>query len=124
MMRWHRLGNAVLHPWREIAVQRAKTSYREDHPACAVCGLERDILTRRQNDVHHMEPVHVAPHRACDATNLITLCRTHHFVVGHLKNWRDHNKQLMPSVFALRETFRRYVDNPVALARLYKDQAK
>lgn len=46
-------------------------------PACAACGVSKRL------EVHHIEPVHVAPGRELDATNLITLCRECHGCIGH-----------------------------------------
>jgi predicted restriction endonuclease len=82
-VRWLRVVGAILHPYTEYQVQRAKEAHRRLHPECAACGLAKDVATGRQNEVHHVVPVHVQPGRACDPDNLITLCRTHHYVCGH-----------------------------------------
>jgi len=52
---------------------------------CAVCG------SREQIEVHHVKPFHEHPELELDPTNFITLCRDHHFHVGHLDNWKNSN---------------------------------
>lgn len=64
------------------AVRRA---WLRGHPACEVCGGVGG------NDVHHVEPFHVCPARELDPANLMTLCRPHHLLVGHLMRWADWN---------------------------------
>lgn len=92
--RFDRFFNAVKHPIVECKVQRAKGLYRKDHPACAVCGREARFFWNRNNDVHHLMPVHIAPELATDPENLITLCRLHHWLFGHLTDWKAWNTQL------------------------------
>jgi 5-methylcytosine-specific restriction endonuclease McrA len=41
------------------------------HPHCARCGLAGE-------EVHHIAPRAIAPHRIYDPTNLMTLCRACH----------------------------------------------
>ncbi len=48
-----------------------------EHPTCAACGAERDL------HVHHIKPFHLHPELELDRGNLITLCREHHFRIGH-----------------------------------------
>lgn len=42
------------------------------NPRCQACGL------RPTEEVHHVEPIADAPHRAYDAANLMALCRDCH----------------------------------------------
>ena len=90
-MRTQRTLNALRHLPTEARVQAAKRKHRKLEPCCCACGYKR--LLGRGNDVHHITPVHVSPERATQAANLMTLCRFHHFVVGHLGNWRDYNRR-------------------------------
>lgn len=53
--------------------------------SCAACG------TRRKLQVHHIEPVHICPEKELDILNLITLCKSCHFIFGHLMNWSSWN---------------------------------
>ena len=46
-------------------------------PTCAACGSNAAL------NVHHIEPFHAEPELELEPTNLITLCRRHHFEVGH-----------------------------------------
>lgn len=90
-MRFFRILNVLRHPITEISVQTAKRRYRKRHAYCAVCGLSKNILTGRKNDIHHVVPVHADPTLATNPDNFITLCRTHHFIIGHFYNWRKWN---------------------------------
>jgi hypothetical protein len=47
------------------------------HPACEACGTTAEL------NVHHIKPFHIYPELELDHTNLITLCRVHHFTIGH-----------------------------------------
>lgn len=56
---------------------------------CQACG------TKRRLQVHHIEPYHVNPSRELDSSNLITLCKSCHFVFGHLMDWASWNKDVV-----------------------------
>lgn len=64
---------------------RVRAEHLARHPACAACGRTRDV------EVHHVEPVSLAPARELDPANLLTLCRRCHLLVGHLDSWASHN---------------------------------
>ena len=104
-MRTQRLLNAVRHPITEWKVTRAKSKHRKQYPLCTVCKIKRNLTSTRGNDVHHMLPVHVRPDLACDAMNLITLCRTHHFWLGHCNNWRKYNGNLTVTINRIKTQF-------------------
>jgi 5-methylcytosine-specific restriction protein A len=55
------------------------------HPACEVCGTTRAL------DVHHVVPFWQDRSRELDPTNLISLCRQHHFTFAHYEDWRLFN---------------------------------
>lgn len=48
-----------------------------DYPVCEACGSDENL------NVHHVKPFHEHPELELDPTNLITLCREHHFRIGH-----------------------------------------
>jgi hypothetical protein len=56
-----------------------------DRSCCRCCGSKENL------NVHHITPFHLDASKECDPDNLVTLCRDHHFVVGHLRNWKDSN---------------------------------
>lgn len=62
-----------------------------DHPTCAACG------GRLRLTAHHVLPVHLAPERELDPSNLIALCSSMSFGVnchlffGHLGRWSTFN---------------------------------
>lgn len=47
------------------------------HPKCEACGTTLGM------NVHHVKPFHLYPDLELDPKNLITLCRDHHFSIGH-----------------------------------------
>ena len=56
------------------------------HPiVCALCGKNRFI------DFHHIIPTSVEPKLQFEESNIIPLCRIHHFIFGHRSNWSDFN---------------------------------
>lgn len=54
-----------------------RNRFVRDNPFCEACGSDQDL------NVHHVEPFHEHPELELDPSNLITLCREHHFRIGH-----------------------------------------
>jgi len=118
--RMERLLRSLAHPIKEYEVTQAKNDHRKKHPSCAVCGRGKSFFGRK-NDVHHLEPVHVCPERSADPENLVTLCRVHHFIVGHLGDWRAWNDHVIECIQILadqlayaKEHWKRYVKEGVS----------
>lgn len=63
--------------------------YLKANPLCAVCGCKDKLL--KPNEVHHVIPFSVDPSKELDIGNLITLCKDHHLLVGHLMSWSSYN---------------------------------
>ena len=70
-------------------------------PACEVCG------SRTEPQVHHVTPFHVDASRELDPSNLITLCRTHHFCVGHGGSWRAFSRTVREDAAMIRKILER-----------------
>ncbi len=68
---------------------RQRRIHLNQFPECAVCG------TRRNLDVHHVLPVHLPDGKQLELVswNLLTLCRPHHLLVGHLCDWKSWNSE-------------------------------
>jgi 5-methylcytosine-specific restriction protein A len=66
--------------WTSIRKQHLK-----ENNSCSGCG-RKDKL-----EVHHIEPYHVNPNRELDPSNLVTLCKSCHFAIGHLMDWSSWN---------------------------------
>lgn len=58
--------------WRTV-----REAFVEDYPVCEACGTDEDL------NVHHVIPFHRRPDLELERSNLITLCREHHFRIGH-----------------------------------------
>lgn len=57
--------------------QAVRNDFVKRNPFCAACGSIKSL------NVHHIEPFHLRPELELDEWNLITLCRRHHFEIGH-----------------------------------------
>lgn len=64
------------------------------HPACALCGATTTV------EVHHKLPVHFPGGKELELieSNFVTLCRVHHFWVGHLGSWMARNPHIAEDV--------------------------
>lgn len=62
-----------------------RAAYVRQNPRCVACGTNKNL------NVHHIKPFHTNPELELDISNLITLCREHHFTIGHKSNWKNSN---------------------------------
>lgn len=66
---------------------------RKEHikkqPSCMACGTKKEL------EVHHIVPVHLAPEFELNPNNLITLCYKCHFLIGHLKDYKSWNENVV-----------------------------
>lgn len=67
------------------AFARPYGTYRKAQ--CEWCRTTGNILN--QLNVHHFTPQHIAPELKDEPTNLVTLCRQCHYVLGHKRNWKN-----------------------------------
>ena len=65
-----------------------RSAYLQKQPACEACA------SRNQLQVHHVVPFHNDPGKELDPTNLITLCRRCHLLLGHAGNYRLANRHV------------------------------
>ena len=70
--------------WRKVRSEHIK-----QQPFCQACGSKNKL------EVHHIEPYNINPDRELDPTNLITLCKTCHFVFGHLMDYKSWNPSVI-----------------------------
>lgn len=80
-------------PRRVPEVVRSMRLYAKEHPFCRWCG-------KRSIEVHHILPIHAAPHLASERANMISLCRKCHLIVGHCGDY----KRCVPNVVELCQT--------------------
>jgi hypothetical protein len=75
-----------------------RAAFVAKNPACAACGKRIDL------NVHHLIPFYLRPDLELVESNLITLCREHHFRVGHdpdgpwepeRPSWRAYNPRVI-----------------------------
>jgi hypothetical protein len=64
---------------------RVRAEFLLCHGECVACG------TKKYLEAHHKVPFYVDQALELDLQNLITLCRTCHFMIGHLKDWSRYN---------------------------------
>lgn len=96
--------------------QKVREDHLSRHPVCEACN------TQIRREVHHVTPFWAAPELELEKTNLITLCRAHHFHLGHdpdgvgpeNPSWREINTNCRADVAAYRqwldETYTGYWD--------------
>ena len=94
-------GAARSGKWSEV-----RRDFLKLHPACEACGIKDDL------NVHHIKPFNQFPELELDPSNLITLCRKHHFEVGHLGNWRTANATVRQDAAKIRIGLGRQVAIP------------
>lgn len=56
---------------------QVRNDFVRKHPRCEACGSGYNL------NVHHIVPFHQRPDLELVEDNLITLCREHHFRIGH-----------------------------------------
>jgi len=56
---------------------QVRSDFVRKHPRCEACGSISNL------NVHHVVPFHQRPDLELVEDNLITLCREHHFRIGH-----------------------------------------
>lgn len=70
--------------WRKV-----RKLHLKDNPRCVVC------YTKKNLQVHHIEPFHLRPDLELNLTNLVTLCGDHHLLFGHLDYWKSWNPAVL-----------------------------
>ena len=69
---------------------KVRAEHLKKQPICQACGSKKDL------DVHHIEPVSVNPNRELDPSNLITLCSKYcHLAIGHLMDTKSWNENVI-----------------------------
>lgn len=76
------------HPdWQEFSRE-----FRRKNPKCQACGSLAEV------EAHHIRPVSYYPDLEMVEANLMSLCRVHHFTLGHLCDWRAWNPDAIDMV--------------------------
>jgi len=76
--------------WRKV-----RKKHLALHPECFICRSKKNL------EVHHIIPFHIAPDKELDPKNLITLCENKkygincHLLVGHLGNYQNINPNVL-----------------------------
>ena len=77
---------------------RVRRRFKKMHPECAVCGATKGTMV-----VHHILPYWKYREQELEESNLITLCRTHHWTFGHLCDWKSYNLNVVEDAEIWRE---------------------
>jgi 5-methylcytosine-specific restriction enzyme A len=73
-------------PHRASGWAKLEKEVLAEHPeGCVVCNSRVGL------NVHHIQPFHLFPALELVKSNLIVLCRIHHFWWGHLGSWKSYN---------------------------------
>lgn len=65
-----------------------RNAFIKKNPLCAVCKTDKDC------EAHHEVPFSRDSSLELKESNLLTLCRPHHYLVGHLMSWSSFNKSV------------------------------
>jgi 5-methylcytosine-specific restriction enzyme A len=117
--------NLAKHKLRDIGKPKRSGQWRtvekkflEQHNSCAACGGKKNL------QVHHEKPFHLAPKDELNTDNLITLCmsfgRECHLQIGHLGSFRRYN----PNVKEDAEKALKHPDRFEEIVLLAKKNAK
>ena len=79
--------------------QLSREMIREAGGLCRM-GMHKPSLFNPLN-THHVKSFHEFPDLEMEKSNLAVLCRLHHFVHAHLKNWSDSNPGIIADCDAL-----------------------
>lgn len=91
--------------WPEV-----RATHVAKYPTCAACGGTDEL------NVHHVKPFWTHPQLELEPNNLITLCRSHHFSVGHdpdgpfgplRPNWKSANPSVRMHAAQIRRNQKR-----------------
>lgn len=91
--------------------EKVRNEHLKQEPKCAICETDNEI------EVHHIKPFHVYPDLELESSNLITLCRTHHYDIAHLRDWSAYNPNIKIDCMWLNYKIRHRV-----YGRLVKDE--
>jgi hypothetical protein len=70
------------------------------HPlTCAICD------THEKRELHHIKPFKDNHNLFQDDSNIIVLCREHHFTYGHMRNWQYENDTLLENL----QNYRKFI---------------
>lgn len=98
------VGSARSDEWPKV-----RLAHLRKNPYCEACGTVLEL------NVHHIKPFHTNPELELDPRNLITLCREHHFFVGHdpdgpwgsqKPDWKASNPRVRADARRLRQMVR------------------
>lgn len=64
---------------------QVRDNHLKKEPDCQLCGVLDDV------EVHHILAIWLRPDLELCPDNLMTLCRPHHFLCGHLCDWSTLN---------------------------------
>ena len=62
-----------------------RSEFLKKNSSCCACGTVKKLT------IHHIVPVSIDPSKELDEDNCIALCKTCHFVFGHLHSYNSWN---------------------------------
>lgn len=82
--------------WRTV-----RKEHIQNFPYCAICRKKKGL------EVHHIVPFHMDPSLELEPTNLVTFCRKHHFIYGHIENWKARNVKIAQTIRVIADLWQR-----------------
>ena len=81
-IKWAYEGRSPL--WANVRKEHIKMN-----PSCIACASTEKV------EVHHIVPFHIDAVLELDDSNLLTMCRSCHLVLGHLKDFKMNNTRVV-----------------------------
>lgn len=75
---------------------RERAAFIRDNPRCCITGDTKDV------DVHHVKPFHLYPELELVRSNLRTIRRDLHLLIGHSGDWSAFNENFDEDVALMR----------------------
>jgi 5-methylcytosine-specific restriction endonuclease McrA len=83
---------------------RMRSQFLKLSPKCTACDSDRGL------EVHHIRPFHLHPELELEASNLVTLCKYCHLVIGHLRDYTYYNLSVLEDCQKFKDKRREFKD--------------
>lgn len=98
---------------RSYKWKKTRLDHLKKESFCQSCASIKNL------QVHHIVPVNVDQSKELDPKNLITLCKTCHFVFGHLMDWNSWNEDVIKDC---RVYYNKVINKPYKIKAQFYDK--
>ncbi len=98
---------------RSYKWKKTRLDHLKKESFCQSCASIKNL------QVHHIVPVNIDQSKELDPKNLITLCKTCHFVFGHLMDWNSWNEDVIKDC---RVYYNKVINKPYKIKAQFYDK--